>query len=78
MAVPHCAGVAAVTGLLTGKLYDHQLHQAQHRYGLLRTHHEALQAQLAQLEVQLEDSDARRWVWAGWVQEEAEGVHTTG
>lgn len=60
------AGVAAFTGLVTSKLYGHQLHQAQKRYGVLEQDHEQLQAQLAQLEAQLNDSDARRWVAVCW------------
>lgn len=54
------AGVACLTGVLTSKLYAHQLHQAQQRYGILRQDHEQLQAQLAQVEAQLNDSDMRR------------------
>lgn len=54
------AGVAAVTSLAVSKLYDHQLRQVQQRYGLLQQDHEQLQAQMVQLEGQLQDSDARR------------------
>jgi hypothetical protein len=54
------AGVSLLTSLAVGRLYQEQLAQAHSRYGHLRVDHEALQAQLAQLEERLSEEHSKR------------------
>lgn len=56
-------GVAAITSFAASQVYGHQLHAAKQRYGVLRQDHDQLVTQLAQVEAQLNDSDARRCVY---------------
>lgn len=52
--------MSLLTSLAVGRLYQEQLAQAHSRYGHLRVDHEALQAQLAQLEERLSEEHSKR------------------